>query len=64
MRETDDEIIDTVRMGDLDKRRGSGMIYLNAEIYQKLKEVLDGPDLILKISKKKREACVKDLNYE
>lgn len=64
MKENDEEIIDTVRLGDLDKRSGSGMIYLNAGLYVKMKEIIEGPDLILKISKKNKEACVKDLKYE
>jgi Flp pilus assembly CpaE family ATPase len=64
MKENEDEIIDIVRMGDLDKRRGTGMIVLNAQLFTKLKEILEGPELLLKVSKKNKEACVKDLKYE
>lgn len=63
MYDNGDEIITTVQLLDYDKRFKTGMIKLDAQLYEKLKEIFGGKDLILKLSKKDAEIHIKELKY-
>jgi hypothetical protein len=58
MEETETEIIDEVAMRNY-KSDGTGMIYLNARLYEKLKPELEGKKLVLRFRKDVLEICMK-----
>jgi hypothetical protein len=58
MEETQDEIIDEVAIRKY-KPDGTGMIYLNANLYEKLKADLEGKKLVLRYKKDTLEICMK-----
>jgi hypothetical protein len=58
LEETTDEIIDEVALRNY-KSDGTGMIYLNAKLYEKLKPKLEGKKLVLRFRKDNLEICMK-----
>ena len=65
LEETKDEVIDEVALRKY-KSDGTGMIYLNARLYEKLKAELEGKKLVLRFKKDSLEICMKPykLKYE
>jgi hypothetical protein len=66
MEENETEIIENVKMRDLDNRRGSGAIVLEKELYEILKPIFKEKELVLRYKKDVFELCIKErkLKYE
>jgi hypothetical protein len=66
MEETETELLDNVKMRDLDNRRGSGAIILEKELYEILKPIFKDKELVIRYKRDSAEICIKEwkLRYE
>jgi hypothetical protein len=61
--ETDADVRGIIKLRDYDPKKGTGMFYIPAELYEKLKNFKD-KDLVFKLNKTSDEICIKPFVLE